>query len=193
MNRKTISLAASLVVYIILILIFYNTSLNIRAKEEEFVNLGFQIIQKEPSAGAEYETGGTRDIYSPTGDVPAEVKRTKRKLMPLDKPAYEGERDIGRGEKGRGYSFSGELSKRKLINFVKPKYPEGENENTVVKLKITANPDGTVKKLEIVKTAGLQFDRNASRAVRQWRFQPLPPTVEDSLQTGVVTIYFRVK
>jgi len=30
-------------------------------------------------------------------------------------------------------------------------------------------------------------------AVREWRFQPLAPNVKQSIQTGIVTIYFEIK
>jgi TonB family protein len=158
---------------------------------EEFVTLGFETIESIEEKGALAEIGGTEDIFSSTGDISLKTGKIKRSLSPLEKPPYEGG-EIESGEK-EGYKLAGELSKRKLIHFKKPLYPEEESENTEVKLEIQANPDGTIKSVNVVKTGGISFDNYAIEAVREWRFQPLAPDVKQTIQTGVVTIYFEVK
>jgi TonB family protein len=190
-NIKPIPLIYTIAIYCFLILLFFFISINLQPREEEFVTLGFEIIEEIEEAGGPEEIGGTDDIFSPVGDIPIQTEKIKRNLSPLQKPSYQGtETESG---KTKGYRLAGELSKRKIIHFKKPEYPENENENTQVQLKIEANPDGTLKSVTIVKTGGITFDRNATEAVRDWRFQPLPPNVEQITQSGVVTIYFEVR
>ncbi len=191
MNKNTISLISTTIIYIVLILIFLFVSVNLKYPAEEFVTLGFQTIEDIEEMGALAKIGGTEDIFSPSGDVPVTTGKTKKSLSPLEKPPYEGG-ETERGER-EGYRLAGELSKRKIIHFKKPGYPENENENTQVKLEIEANPDGTVKSVRVVKTGGLSFDNSAMEAVREWRFQPLAPNVKQTIQSGIVTIYFELK
>ena len=191
MNIKPIPLISTIIIYCFLLLLFFLISINLKPREEEFVTLGFEIIEEIEETGRLEEIGGTDDIFSPVGDIPIQTEKIKRNLSPLQKPSYKGaETESG---KKKGYRLAGELSKRKIIHFKKPEYPENENENTQVQLKIEANPDGTIKSVTIVKTGGIPFDRNATEAVRDWRFHPLPPNVKQTIQNGVVTIYFEVR
>lgn len=193
MNRKILSLIWTGIIYSSLIGIFAWIIIDIRAKEDEFVTLGFQTIEQNLVDGLIPKEGGTEDVFSPVGDIPVEIKKTKKSLSPLDKPPYKGGKLYEAGEGEKKFTLSGELSKRRLVHFVKPEYPQGVSENTVVKLRISAKPDGGVATIEIVKTGGLKFDQNAVQAIREWRFQPLPPNIEQVVQTGIVTIYFQVR
>ncbi|MEJ2567809.1 MAG: energy transducer TonB [candidate division WOR-3 bacterium] len=191
MNIKLISLISTAIIYIALILFFLLVSVNLKSPGDEFVTLGFQVIDNVEEKGNMPEIGGTEDIFSSAGDIAINTEKTKRSLSPLEKPPYEGG-EIERGKK-EGYKLVGELAKRKIIHFKKPEYPENESENTEVNLEIEVNPDGTVKTIRVVKTGGISFDNNAMEAVREWRFQPLAPNAKQSVQTGIVTIYFEIK
>jgi TonB family protein len=191
LNIKIIPLVSTTIIYLALIVFLSLVSVNLKYPGEEFVTLGFQTIEDIDEKGALAKIGGTEDVFSHSGDVPITTGRTKKSLSPLEKPPYEG----GEPEKGEreGYRLAGELSKRKIIHFKKPEYPESESENTQVKLEIKANPDGTIKSVMVVKTGGLTFDNNAIEAVREWRFQPLAPNAKQTIQTGIVTVYFEIK
>ena len=191
MNKKITPLLSTTIIYLVLILIFSLVSVNLKYPEEKLITLGFQTIEDIEDKGALAKIGGTEDIFADVGDIPVITGRTKKSLSPLEKPPYEGG-EVEPGER-EGYRLAGELSKRKIIHFKKPEYPKNENENTATRLEIAANPDGTIKELSIVKTGGLSFDNSAMEAVREWRFQPLAPNVKQSIQTGIVTIYFEIK
>jgi TonB family protein len=190
-NTKLVSLISTTVIYLALILFFLLVSVNLKAPEEEFVTLGFQVIEDIEEKGAMPEIGGTEDIFSSAGDIAISTEKTRRSLSPLEKPPYKGG-EIKQGKR-EGYKLVGELAKRKIIHFKKPEYPEDESENTEVNLEIEVNPDGTVKTIRVVKTGGISFDNNTMEAVREWRFQPLAPNAKQSVQTGIVTIYFEIK
>jgi TonB family protein len=190
-NTRLISLLSTTVIYLALILFFLLVSVNLKSPEEEFVTLGFQVIEDIEEKGVMPEIGGTEDVFSSVGDIAISTGKTKKSLSPLEKPPYEGG-EIKQGER-EGYKLVGELAKRKIIHFKKPEYPEDESENTEVNLEIEVNPDGTVKTIKVVKTGGIFFDNNAMEAVREWRFQPLAPKAKQSIQTGIATIYFEIK
>ena len=69
-------------------------------------------------------------------------------------------------------------------------YPSGEHEETDVKLEVTVDSLGYVKKVDVIKTGGYRFDRSAMEAVREWRFMPLRGIPE---QKGIVIILYRLK
>lgn len=191
MNIKIASLISTVIIYVVLIILLFFFSVNMKYPGEEFVTLGFETVEDIEEKGALAEIGGTEDVFSSVGDIPLQTGKTKRSLSPLEKPPYEGgETESGERE---GYKLAGELSKRKLIHFKKPEYPEEESENIQVKLEIGANPDGAIKTVNVLKTGGLSFDNSAIEAVREWRFQPLAPGAKQTVQTGIVTIYFEVK
>ncbi len=193
MNRKTISLIWTIIIYGGLIGLFLWISVDIKAKKDEFVMVGFQKVENRVTKGLLTSSGGSEGVFSPFGDVPIQLEKTKKSLNPLEKPSYKGGELLRRGEGNGKFKLIGELSKRELIHFEKPKYPTGANANTEVKLQISANPDGTIKTIDILKTGGLLFDQSAIQAVREWRFQPLPPFAEQKVQSGIVTIYFEIK
>ncbi len=193
MNRKTLSLLWTIIIYSLFIGICFRIVVEVKAKGDEFVTLGFEKVEGKVEAGAVSRGGGTEEVFSSLGDVPVEIKKTKKSLSPLDKPPYKGGRLYNAKEGEKKFTLSGELSKRKLLHFLRPEYPVGVSENTIVKLRIRAKPDGTIATIEIVKTGGLAFDRNAIQAVREWRFQPLSPNVEQEIQSGIVTIYFQLR
>ncbi len=191
MNIKKIPFITTIITYSLLILFFFLVSINVRPPEEEFITLGFDIIEDIEEMGSYAKIGGTEDIFTLEGDIPVHTGKTKRALSPLEKPLYE----VGETESGekKGYRLAGELSKRKIIHFKKPEYPENESENTQVQLEIEANPDGTIKSVKIIKTGGISFDKSATEAIREWRFQPLAPNIKQTIQNGIVTIYFEIK
>lgn len=193
MNRQSLSLLWTISIYSCLILIFLLISVDMTSKKDEFVTLGFQRMETMERERTVSMAGGTEDVFSQVGDVPIQIKKTKKDLSPLEKPPYMGSKLEKDASGKKGFTVAGEISTRKLLNFVKPEYPKGLNENTVVKLRISVNPDGSVATIEVVKTGGIQFDQSAIQAVREWRFQRLPSKVEQLAQSGIVTIYFQIR
>ena len=79
-----------------------------------------------------------------------------------------------------GVSLGGEITGRRLLNTVKPSYPEWAKRDGVevtVQLYFTVLPDGSVmENILIERTSGFDdFDSRARSALRQWRFEGLPP------------------
>ena len=122
MKIKPIPLISTITIYCFLILLSFLISFNLKPREEEFVTLGFEIIEDTEETGIPEEIGGTDDIFSLVGDIPIQTERIKKDLNPLQKPSYEGT-ETENGQK-KGYKLAGALSKRKIIHFRKPEYPK---------------------------------------------------------------------
>lgn len=121
-----------------------------------------------------------------------EISESGKSLDP--KAASTGEESLGvGGKKGMPFSITGALSKRKILKKVLPSYPSGYEERTDVQVKLTVGPAGEVKKLLLMKTGGAVFDNTTLEALREWRWEPLPPGVEQADQEGIITFYYELK
>ena len=121
-----------------------------------------------------------------------DVEETGKHLEP--KVSSTGEESLGvGGEKGMPFSITGELSTRKILRKVLPQYPAGYErlERTVVKL--SEAPEGEVTRLLLIKTGGAVFDRITLEALREWKFEALPPNVEQMDQEGTITFFYELQ
>lgn len=122
----------------------------------------------------------------------SEISESGKSLDP--KVASSGEESLGvGGKKGMPFSITGALSKRKILKKVLPPYPAGYEERTDVQVKLTVGPAGEVKKLLLLKTGGAVFDNTTLEALREWKWEPLPPSVEQVDQEGIITFYYELK
>ena len=191
MNRQLKSFLITTGLYIILTLVFIFVRFKIPHIEEHIIS--FSLMEEGMLGKVKNESGkevlGGIGIMG--GEVPIVSAEQKPELLPFKKP--EPPLSVKLGSKGnKSYSILGEISKRRLIKFVKPKYPEGVQGEATVSLKITVDRDGNVVKLNVIKTGEARFDKNAIEAVKEWKFQPLPPNV-NKLEEGIVNIYFLLK
>jgi len=193
MGGRIKSFIFTCIIYTILIITFYFIRINVLKKPEEFITLGFitEVSKTQESGSVIGNFSASKgEISAKKGQIPVPVKEKPKGLTPLEKPGLIGESfEKGRG-KGKGFEISGEIAKRKLINFVKPVYPRGENERSVVWIAVVVDSTGYIKNARIVKTGGYKFDESALQAVREWRFLPLNSPKE---QKGVVKVTYELK
>lgn len=122
----------------------------------------------------------------------SKIEKGGKNLQP--KPSLGSDETTVTGEKkGMPFSITGELSNRKIIKKIIPSYPKGYEERTRVMVKITVDPKGAVKQLILLKTGGEIFDRITLEALREWRWQPIPPAAEQTDQQGVITFFYELK
>lgn len=127
-----------------------------------------------------------------TDTLLSEISDGGKSLDP--KVASSGEESLGVGGKqGMPFSITGALSKRKILKKVLPAYPAGYEERTNVQVRLTVGPAGEVKKLLLLKTGGAVFDNTTLEALREWRWEPLAPGVEQVDQEGIITFYYELK
>ncbi|MEO0211779.1 MAG: energy transducer TonB [candidate division WOR-3 bacterium] len=95
------------------------------------------------------------------------------------------------GPKAAPMELTGEVANRKILNKVKPTYPEKarkEGWEGVVVLKFWVTPDGAVKNIQLVRSSGYpELDNSAKSALSQWRFAAKDVTVDE---WGQLTVRF---
>lgn len=96
-----------------------------------------------------------------------------------------------------GASLMGPVVDRALLAHTKPTYPEWAKKQAIegsVSLYFVVRPDGRIKEnIMVEKTSGFEeFDLNAIRALRGWKFEPLGPGSTGE-QWGRITFHFRLR
>lgn len=86
-----------------------------------------------------------------------------------------------------------ELRARRLLMTPSPAYPNGETRAARVVLSFGVLPDGSVIDVQVDERAGPAFDVAATRALREWRFEPLEPEQQQRVQWGRVVMRFQVR
>lgn len=115
----------------------------------------------------------------------ASVKADKDFLAGLRKRIAAEDSDSG------GYTLSGEIINRTILNKVIPEYPAGLQQNSEVELQFEVTPEGKVgDNIVIIKKGGAQLDQVSLEALRQWRFNPISG---EFIQTGVITFSYILK
>ena len=190
MSRKLKSFIITLFIYIFIVIIFLFAKIHLGPAPERIIAISLM------EGALEHKGKGSRSVVEANlgigeGEVPLPYPEGKP-VLPLPKKPVPPIASTETGSGKKPYSIVGELSKRRLIKFIKPVYPEGKIEQTMVSLKIVVDKDGNVIKINLIKTGGDAFDKNAIESVREWKFQPLPPN-EAKDETGVVNIYFLLK
>jgi protein TonB len=131
-------------------------------------------------------------------DVTSRIARVRgareRVAAPIPPPAPP--RDTADGPVAAQEGVEGPLGKRRLIYRESPPYPEWARRQgleTDVKFRIWVNPGGTVSRVSITKRSGnTELDALAERALKQWRFEPLPAHVPQRDEWGEVPMAFRL-
>lgn len=91
---------------------------------------------------------------------------------------------------GRPWYIEGKASGRKVIKEVIPEYPQGYKKEATIKLAFQVAPDGSVKKIVVVKKGDPLLEKVAFDAFSKWRFESIMDTVD---QGGEITFLFRLK
>ena len=190
MNRKLKSFIITLFIYIVIVVISIAIKIHLASIPERVITISLmegKSLQKEKNMGNKADV----NLGIGEGDIPLPYPKGKP-VLPSPKKPVPPVSSTNRGNAKKPYSITGELAKRRLIKFVKPVYPKGNQEQTTVSLKIVVNKDGYITRINVIKTGGDAFDKNAVNAVREWRFQSLPPN-ETKNEEGIVNIYFILK
>ncbi|GBD89798.1 transport protein TonB [bacterium BMS3Abin04] len=125
-------------------------------------------------------------VETPPQKVKPVVKETKKES--------KGKEVSGEGEGNFGFEIDfGGKGKRKIYSYELPKYPAGVSKEIDVKLKFTILPDGTVGRIIPLIKADTRLEMAAINSLRQWRFEPLPPSNKKAVQNAVIVFPFRLQ
>lgn len=95
---------------------------------------------------------------------------------------------------GNGFSIDwGGAGSRRLLSGKIPKYPEGTNKQMTVILRFAVLPDGTVDAIVPTRKTDERLEGAAIAALRTWRFDPLPPQIDQKSQVGTATFTFKIE
>lgn len=136
--------------------------------------------------------------------VPADKSKEKavqesksEKVQDTDKPAANSSNALGgggEGPAGLGVDIDwGGKGTRRIYSWSIPKYPEGVSKEIDVKLRFTILPDGTVGTIFPLIKADPRLENEAIKALRQWRFEKLPPGAKIQEQTAVIVFPYRLQ
>ena len=105
--------------------------------------------------------------------------------------------DVDLDAKGVGMTISGQISGRKILESVAPEYTAKARQKGwegVVAVHFTVLADGRVKDNAYFEQSSVHRDLNqmALKAIKKFRFAPLPSDQAAVEQWGVITIVFRL-
>ncbi len=155
-----------------------------------------EIPEREPSTEVvrRYERG-----REPSPEVVRSPRRAQGKaLADLGKLNLGGrEAKLPAPDLGKGvavpFLIEGEAAERTVVHRVIPQYPSGLAREAVVKISFTVLPSGVIARAAPILKGDATLEKIALEAFRQWRFNPLPPDIEQKEQQGVITFRFVLK
>lgn len=101
--------------------------------------------------------------------------------------------DVGPVGSQQPFTIEGDAAKRSILNQKNPQYPPGLQQEAVVRIRFTVLPDGRVGQMLPLQKGEAQLDEITIKALRQWRFNPLPPSAEQKNVTGIITFRYELQ
>lgn len=88
------------------------------------------------------------------------------------------------------YQIEGKAAKRTILSKVIPQYPENVQQEAMIKIRFSVLPNGLVGDMIPVLKSNDHLERITLTAFKQWRFNPLPPDVEQVPEYGTITFKY---
>ncbi len=98
--------------------------------------------------------------------------------------------ELKKNESNQNYQLEGEVTNRKILSQVLPKYPQGLRRNAKVKLRFTLSPQGVVSNIVIVKRADPLLEKASKQSLLKWKFNPV---LSKKNQIGFITFVYQIK
>ncbi len=94
---------------------------------------------------------------------------------------------------GQPFTIEGDAAQRLIVKQVIPDYPEGLQRQAVLQFRFTVMPDGRITSLVPMRKGDPVLEEVTLNALRQWRFNPLSPQVEQRNVQGIITFRYELK
>mgnify|MGYP000636768635 CR=1 FL=1 len=186
-------LILSIILHGILIYLFRFITIKFEIKEPLFVEVGL-VSEKKVSKPftSEHPLVTLPEVRIPSEEIKIPVEKERIELTPKEgfeklQPVFEDT------TKKLPFIISGEIITRKIIKKVLPKYPENEQREAKVKVEIYVAPSGEIVKMKLLKRGGAPFDDITLNALREWKFEELPPNLPQKIQKGTITFIYKLK
>jgi TonB family protein len=187
----------SLGIHAVLVLIFFLIKVNPSFTSPEFVEVGLLTTTRGGvvKKGTPQKKKGKEVVELPVAELGEKKEKPQgEKEIPgeTEEPKYEKEIP-SQGEAEGAYTIEGEISKRRIIYKLLPQYPKGQEVETKVRVRIFVAPDGRIERMVLVKKGGDIFDKITLNALREWKFEKLPPNLPQEIQEGVITFVYKLR
>lgn len=101
--------------------------------------------------------------------------------------------DVGANTNNQSYTLEGDASRRTILNQILPEYPPGLQREAVVKIRFWVLPDGRIGAMIPVQKGDPTLEEITMKAIRQWRFNALPPDEKQRNVEGIITFVYKLK
>jgi len=91
------------------------------------------------------------------------------------------------------YEIEGDAAARTVTSKVIPEYPENLQKEATIKIRFTVLPSGKVGEMLPIIKSDATLEKLTLDALRQWQFNPLPTTVPQRIETGIITFRYLLK
>ncbi|MCR4439027.1 MAG: TonB family protein [bacterium] len=182
------------------------------AAAEEVVSLPKRRMLEQEPPELSARAAEKMPVAQPAPEVPAPAAgATASKEAPPREPEAIGGKptaptavtgDVGQstpqtaGPAGGGqesFGIEGEAANRQILYKVIPEYPHGLQREAVVKVRFVVLPDGSVGEMVPVLKGDATLESITLQALRQWRFNPLPPGAAQKEVTGIITFRYLLR
>lgn len=123
-------------------------------------------------------------LRSPASDLPLPGNKTKLGLPGKGK-SWDGRGDF--------FSLEGDLKNRMVITQSVPEPVSGLKEEVTVTFRLVVDGKGHVIEITPIQKGDFRVEASSLKALKEWKFNPLPAAEKDSLQSGVIVLIFKLQ
>jgi len=170
-----------------------------RMLEEEPPELStpkYNKITKDQSAGESALHTERTPSDRPGEELPKRVTGEKIVASPqdidVDDKGIVPSADVGGPDNPQPFTIEGKASERDILHKVIPDYPAGLQKEAVIKIRFSVLPDGRVGQTIPVKKDYPELEDITIKALKQWRFNPLPESAAQNAVEGVITFRYKL-
>lgn len=162
-------------------------------------------LSKSLARAGQGEVGGGGLFSGTTGGAlasPAPAIKIETKPPPIrqtqsveaTRPVVE-EKLAASGTKKTSFSVAGPIAQRAIVGRVLPAYPawcQQQGISGTVTIRLWVYPDGSIKESMLIEISSgyPDLDQSVINALKRWRFAPLPASVVQETQWGMITFHF---
>lgn len=98
--------------------------------------------------------------------------------------------EVGSPANMQPFTIEGKAAERTIVSKVIPEYPEDLQKEAIIKIRFTVLPDGRVGQMIPVQKDYPELEDITIQALKQWRFNALPPGAQQTSVQGVITFRY---
>lgn len=169
-----------------------------RMLEQEPPELSARTAEKVPVAPSAPETaaptpGPTAPKETPVREPEAIAGKPPAPSAATGEMGQSAPQTAGMAGGQESFRIEGEAANRQILYKVVPEYPHGLQREAVVRVRFVVLPDGSVGEMVPVLKGDATLESITLQALRQWRFNPLPPSAPQEEVSGIITFRYLLR